>query len=219
MINACFLSEFAMVQEFEETFEKLYSDLFSRVLEFDSENGIADIVLYKKKKNWEHSSTLGMINPRWAYTLRSLPYRKYFTIEEFQALTRTSSRSAKSTLTMFKEAGYCDISNLSKKWIKHKQPMLLTNNVVAIEAKLSDWKRAVKQARRYQDYANESWVLLEDKSKRAALKNIQYFEKANIGLATINIEGDIERHWSPSSQAPRSEFALWYMNAKLARDF
>ena len=218
-MSACFLSEFDMVQQFEETVDTYYPGLFSRTLEFDSENGIADIVLYKVNTNYEAHVGLSEINPRWALTLRKLPYRKYFYLEEFQELTRCSRSSARKAIESFCRAGYCEESVISEKWIKFRQPSLILKDVVAIEAKLSNWKRALQQARRYLDYANQSWVLIEEKSQKAAEANKFHFVNANIGLASISVEGNIQLLHHPEKSQPRSEFAQWYMNAKIASHF
>jgi len=217
-MDACFLSEFDMVRQFEDTVDKYYPELFSRTLEFDSENGIADIVLYKKKKNFQAHVELSEINPRWAFTLKSLPYRRYFSLEDFQRLTRCSSKSAKEAMISFCAANYCEQSTVSGKWIKFRQPSLILKDVIAIEAKLKDWKRALRQARRYLDYANQSWVLIEDKSKSVAIKNIEKFYRSNIGLASISVSGEVQFLLHPQSRSPRSEFAQWYINAKLAKN-
>lgn len=217
-MEACFLSEFAMVRQFEETVDAYFADLFSRTLEFDSENGIADIVLYKKRKNYQSHLSLAQIDPRWSLTLKSLPYRRYFSLEDLQSLTRCSISSARKALESFCKADYCEKSAISGKWIKHRQPSLILKDVVAIEAKLRDWKRALHQARRYHDYANQSWVLIEEKYQKAALRNVNHFLKANIGLASISVRGEIQLLQHPAKNLPRSEFAQWYMNAKIARD-
>lgn len=72
----------------------------------------------------------------------------------------------------------------------------------AIEAKLRDWKRALKQAYRYKWFAEYSFVVMDAHYSNPAIKNIDVFEKYNVGLATISTEGKLIRYFSPKLQQP-----------------
>ncbi len=72
----------------------------------------------------------------------------------------------------------------------------------AIEAKLKDWKRALKQAYRYKWFAEYSYVVMDEYFSSSAIKNIDSFEKYNVGLATITTDGILKRHYTPKRQKP-----------------
>lgn len=58
--------------------------------------------------------------------------------------------------------------------------------IIAIEAKLTDWKKALKQAKSYYEYADESYVLLPEENAEPALQSQDCFESNGIGLIIAN---------------------------------
>ena len=77
--------------------------------------------------------------------------------------------------------------------------------VFAFEFKLSNWKRALKQAFRYRSFAHYSYVLMDQDFVNPALNNIDEFKRTNIGLMTIDIEGNITVYFQPNFEQPYSE--------------
>ncbi len=64
----------------------------------------------------------------------------------------------------------------------------LPTQTVAFEAKLKDWKGAIKQAKNYRRFSHSSWVVMPEKFiDHEAL--ISGCEDANIGLAVLGING------------------------------
>ena len=57
--------------------------------------------------------------------------------------------------------------------------------IIAIEAKLTKWKDALRQAIEYRRYADESYVLLPEIHARPALKSQNEFEAEGIGLLIL----------------------------------
>lgn len=67
--------------------------------------------------------------------------------------------------------------------------------VIAIEAKLSDWKNAAHQAYKSHCFANKSYILLPEEVIAVAFKRIEEIYKRRIGILTIknnNIEVVVE---------------------------
>jgi hypothetical protein len=77
-------------------------------------------------------------------------------------------------------------------------------HVIAIELKLSSWKRAITQAFKYQSFAWESYVVLDEKFANRAVSNLPLFKKHNIGLATYNIYGEFKIIHKPEIRKPYS---------------
>jgi hypothetical protein len=215
-MGAAFATEHELVRCFESVaVERLPK--FSRMVEVDSKNGIADVVFFELNSNRKQDLALGYVDPRWAYALRAIQYRKFFTTEQFATWACVSTKTAAQVLWAYVAAGYCEHCPSSNRWIKRKQPRLLAKKIFAVEAKLRDWRRALEQARRYREYAHQSWVLLDKNHIRPALKNTDAFERANVGLAMISVDGEVERLSLPKETAPSSDMARWYVNAKLAQ--
>jgi len=212
-------NRFATENQLVELFEAVAPILnkgFESVLEFESSNGIADIAFYKLRKDWQSNSKLGEIHPRWVYALTQLPYRKKFSTSEFAKLTGVTKQTVLNVLKSYESAGYCEKTSPSD-WIKNKQPKLVANKVYAVEAKLKDWKRALKQAFRYKDYANRSWVVMDERNINPARKNLSMFQTLGVGLASISTEGQLQKLWVPEEEIPKLPVSQWYANALIAR--
>lgn len=78
--------------------------------------------------------------------------------------------------------------------------------VIAIEFKLSNWRRALLQAFRYRNFANESYVILDRAHAARAIDTVKEFREANIGLITINTDGVVEAIHYPEPTIPFSEY-------------
>lgn len=77
--------------------------------------------------------------------------------------------------------------------------------LIAIEFKLKNWNRALKQAFRYRNFANEVYVILDKEQSNSALANIDLFKRANIGLITYDINDTIEVFNFPIPGTPFSD--------------
>jgi hypothetical protein len=60
-----------------------------------------------------------------------------------------------------------------------------SGELIAIEAKLKNWKTALHQAYKSTSFAHYSYVLLPPESIKIAIKNKDEFKKRNVGLLTI----------------------------------
>ena len=78
-------------------------------------------------------------------------------------------------------------------------------SIIAIELKLSNWKRAFEQAFRYRSFANYSFVVLDNSMINPAKKNIDQFQKKNIGLLGLDNSGNIYDYYLPKNKKPYSE--------------
>lgn len=64
-----------------------------------------------------------------------------------------------------------------------------TSNIVAIEAKVKDWKSGIRQAMRYKEYADYSYLAIYESNVKTCLANIAVFENLGIGLIGVSNEG------------------------------
>ena len=72
-------------------------------------------------------------------------------------------------------------------------------DVIAIEAKLKDWKRGLYQAYRYRFYADKSYLAIYTKAIATPLKNLDEFKKYNVGLIEVKDSG-IKVHFNPKKE-------------------
>jgi hypothetical protein len=79
-----------------------------------------------------------------------------------------------------------------------------TGHVVAMELKLSAWKKALVQAFRYRSFAWESYVVLDACRANVARSKLDEFRKRNIGLATYSSCCEFVVHCRPSIRRPYS---------------
>lgn len=209
-----FESEDSLVNEFKnitktKNIKPRSRKKFGLVTELESGNGIADIVVFKLRSNWKEYSGISTLNPRWTSILISLPYRKVFTINDFIKIACCSNQTAEKILKAFEQSNF--IIKAKHGWLKIKQPRPPINTIYAIEAKIKDWKRALYQASRYKEFANQSWVLLDNHYCRPALDNLGEFKKRNIGLLTIDAESNINVIVESLTQMPNVDYRYWYV--------
>ena len=184
--------------------------------EFDCSAGRADVVYFKLRRDWQKSVRYGKLPARWVYALRMLPYRTTFSADAFGRLAGVTKKTAIQILREYEKGGYCEIASAKGFWRKVAQPSPIVSEIVAVEAKLRDWQRALSQACRYLDYANEAWVALDADRASSAVKSLDRFKKMNVGLYSMDKSGRRKVHFRPSRGNPKSALRFWEANAIIA---
>ncbi|WP_421908260.1 hypothetical protein [Methanolacinia petrolearia] len=77
-------------------------------------------------------------------------------------------------------------------------------NTCAYEAKLKNWKRALFQAFRYKAFVKVSYVIMDHDHINPALSNMEKFRNSNVGLLSIDNDGEIFSHYIPFEERPYS---------------
>ena len=77
--------------------------------------------------------------------------------------------------------------------------------VITVEFKLSNWRRAIHQAFRHRNFGNEAYVILDQARSQTAIRNLEIFKKANVGLITVDAEGRLRTWYSPEPGLPFSK--------------
>lgn len=210
-----FGSEKRLVRMLESSILKSRSNI---IKEFDSSNGIADIITFELRSDWKKNISLGKVPPSWAYALSQLPYRKKISPDAFAKEAGVTRKSALIYLNRFEKAGYCKKNEKTGSWVKIKQPRPIVKKIYAFEAKLRDWNRALSQACRYLEYSHQSWVVIDDINIKSAIANISKFKLYNIGLVSLRSDGVIIKHFVPAQlNLPKSHLRFWYANSKIAK--
>lgn len=210
-----FLTEYQLVDSFQSISKSKYN--LECTLEVVSDNGIADAVLFNRIPASPKRGDLSLINPRLAYALHTLPLNEFFSVSDFSNLIGSSKKTAQEALYSFMAAGFCDFLAEEKKWVKKVEPQKIADELIAVEAKLKDWRKALKQAYRYLDYADQTWVLLDEKHVNPAVKNIDSFKRLRVGLASISTDGDLKIIFFPEKTKARFETSIWAANTNIAK--
>ncbi|MEL7049496.1 MAG: MarR family transcriptional regulator, partial [Pseudomonadota bacterium] len=82
-----------------------------------------------------------------------------------------------------------------------KTPRVL---IWSFEGKLRNWQRALYQATRYRAFSHRSFVVMPEQCIAPALKNLDRFKRAKIGLIGVDDDGNITVHSRPPHRVPRS---------------
>ncbi len=177
--------------------------------EFDSGYGIADIVLGSFTPNLSKRSLRTPIDSNWAVILADILIDEPFTVSEFANRYGVTEKTAQEKINQFVAAGF--LKKKEKYYRKCNDYKIAVDTSIAIEAKLKNWKQALKQARRYQRFANYSYVLLDSRFSSPAIKNIHLFHRHNIGLILMNSNTPTIHH-SPRQINVRENHYFYKLN-------
>lgn len=98
--------------------------------------------------------------------------------------------------------GYFGIPDLMIFDVKNDTSIASLGKAVAIELKLSDWRRALEQAYRYKAFADLSLVIIDAAKIKPALCQLGYFKKSRIGLVSYSVEDVFEEIYIPPFETP-----------------
>ena len=93
--------------------------------------------------------------------------------------------------------------------------------VVAVEAKLKNWRQAIQQAYRDRLFADRVYVALPDRFASGAIENLSEFRRASIGLIVLTDEEAKIYHHPPINRQRSSFHTLSVktsLSAAIARD-
>lgn len=197
-----FQTEIKLVNILEKTLKNVYRKEYVEIFkEVSLGYGIADIVISKLIKPREELKSSKFILNNCDINIYNL-IRKTgkISFDTIIDTTRSSKKEISNSLEKLIANKYVKIKG-SSLYIDENYELPFKANF-AIEAKLKDWKKALKQAYRYKWFAEYSYVVLDSYYSNNAIKNIDLFEKYNVGLATITTDGKLIRHFSPKRQQP-----------------
>ena len=199
----------------KSTLEKSMSPFFL-VEEFDSHCGIADLVVGTCLPLEPQELSRKTINWNWVRPIFDLTEDQEIEMDGFMQTYGISKTTARVRLKEYSDAGF--LKKISRGQYKVvREYKLVTENIISIEAKLKNWQRALHQAIRYKRFSNKSYVLLDKKSIRPALKNIHTFQKRNIGLMSMDNDG-YTIHLSPKAKDAPQTHSFFRLN-EAAFDF
>ncbi|MCP4135304.1 MAG: hypothetical protein GY754_30325 [bacterium] len=189
---------FLTEKELVSAFNRLYTQFLKEILdsdpyhaflinEYDSKNGIADIVLGTYNPLIKKEKKRMLIDLNWLGPLKKAKIGSIKTIKDFSGRHNISRKLASHCLNSYTEAGFFKRIDKSS-FEKSKDYSVFLQEIISIEAKLKDWKSALRQAYRYKEFSNMSFVLLDENHSKKAVESPKEFKRYNIGLITMKDE-------------------------------
>ncbi|MEO5498934.1 MAG: hypothetical protein ABIR46_00375 [Candidatus Saccharimonadales bacterium] len=177
------ISEFEMVSWLAEGLKgEFKTDVFVR--EFAAGYGIADLVFAKSFKYKSNQLDRKPISNYYALLLYlGLEDEQPFKLNDARLNTKASDSTTQAAIAYLLKDGY--VQQIEKGvYIKSYAIERLSLKLVAIEAKLRDWKSGILQARRYKSFTDESYLALLSRYE----KNVDYelLDTHDIGLILVD---------------------------------
>jgi hypothetical protein len=184
-------------------------------LEVDAGVGVADLVLTKRAaRSTESLRALGKVSPRLSVLLNPGVGDAIKTRAALATALGTSEDAAQRFIAQLSSLGLAKRSRDSLTITTIKT--LPFERLIAVEAKISDWRRVLVQAYRNLQFADESWVVLDHAFIRPALAQLERFKVSGVGLASMDRQGGLFIHYAATSQGPMSLGKRWQAQAVLA---
>lgn len=187
---------FEREEELVEAFENKTAIFLEKILrksvtrhfvlsEFDSYMGVADLIIGTYRPYLSRKTVRESVNLNWLIPLLNFEKGQTIYLDEFLSSYSLSNRIGQKQLQEYVLAGFL-LKLAPRKFEVLQEYKFITDEVIAIEAKLRDWKKALLQANRYKRFSDFSFVLLDEVYASPALANLAVFENQNIGLVTMN---------------------------------
>lgn len=191
-----------LVNELVKILQEDY-DIKYVVRELQNGKNIADVV-YSKELQRDFAIFDEYIDSY--YYFNEIITNKKKNIDELNIQNKNLLRRFKKFLKKLEKAGYITIDNNKIHIIKKVD--LASKNVVAIEAKLSDWKSGLNQAITYKQYSDYVYVAIDECVYKKI--NIKQFEDNNVGLILVG-KGHIKKVFIPKKEKDFNVDIKYYM--------
>lgn len=123
-----------------------------------------------------------------------------------------SERTVSKTVNKLIESG---LAHLSSHRIVLKNSAFFIRKIISVEAKVHDWRNAIMQAERNQNFSSHSYVLLPEEKINSSLLDGWNF---STGLLTYSKGKPIVKRRAQKNRIPGSYFS-WMLNEYLGRQF
>lgn len=173
-----FTSEKVLVDKLVIDLQEKYDTQYI-VRELRGGNNIADIV-YTTDLNRDSIVFSEYFNAY--YYFNGIYNKKSVAIKEIQISNPMIDKKFHNFLHKLEEMGYVRIDSNYITSIKNIDAV--TKNLIAVEAKLSDWKAGLEQATRYKQYANEVYIAISSEHINKVDKDL--LRDMNIGLMSVS---------------------------------
>lgn len=160
-------------------------------------SGIVDIIGGRVERKPVHTDEDHRIFGIDACVLSSLYYKQRLKLETIVRRADLDHDIVQASMERLCRLGY---SVQSGNCYLRSRPFIA--DIVSIEGKRKDWKRALQQAYRNKLFSTRSFVAMDARHARPALRNIQKFQSAEVGLAIVFSNGEIATVYTPPYRKP-----------------
>jgi hypothetical protein len=209
-----FATEAALVETLATEIRRGCPQGWSLLREMDAGVGVVDLVLTSKPKAVADLRLLRRVPTRLAPLFAPTTARRVRSIQDFMASTGMSRPAALRVLGDLALLGLVQRDGETVQL--HAASDAPFKHVVAIEAKLYDWGRALTQAYRNRQFATQSWVVL-DAHYPVSKGAIAAYRQAGVGLAACSTTGQLRFYVKARTVRPVSLQRLWIAQAVIAR--
>lgn len=150
--------------------------------ELQSGNNIADVV-FSESIDRNYILFDNYINSY--YYVKNIYNKHKIRLNNLEICNPKNEKEFKQFLKVLEKQGYIKV--IDDKIEVIKKINLVTKNLVAVEAKLFDWKSGIKQAIRYKEFSNKVYVAIEETQLEKVDRDT--FRRENIGLMTVSKSG------------------------------
>lgn len=181
--------------------------------EFRSQYGIPDLLFYNFDNSVVDTRMQNQLEPVLSKeiikTLLLIQGKKKITLSYLQENLPFNKEVIKNKVVKYLlHNNYLNrsLNNYEAYWVGSNVYKSCMNNMFAIEAKISNWRRGFYQAYRYKWFSHYSFLALHNSFIIPALNNLKLFEQYNIGLMSIDTnERDIKVFYKPKQEKPYSK--------------
>ena len=161
-----------------------------------AKNIIRDVVLFDEYSNARHY-------------FEKIYGRKIVSINKLKELTSTDYVKFNKFLHYISNQGYLEFNN--QRILNVRKIEKATDTLVAIEAKLTDWRTGIVQAKRYKQYADKVYVAIPAELK--SIVDIDLFKRENVGLILVS-KKESKIYIKCRKEAPQNKDIKYYMEDK-----
>ena len=195
---------------------------FNVFLEYESTNGVADIVLAQFDDSAVRLRAGGVLSGTYCdrvdiAVLLGLEEEREQTPEDIAQSSALSTSTVTSRLRSLAARGVATRTE-SHRWLRCGPFPCRLAEAIAVELKLSDWRRALDQAARYRAFADRTVVVISDRHRRAASKKADAFAFNRVGLMALSVWAQAEMIIEPEVIPPFDPVARFVAGERLWRD-
>ncbi|RYF28869.1 MAG: hypothetical protein EOO17_03830 [Chloroflexi bacterium] len=176
--------------------------------EFSAGTGISDLTVFSIDKRILKERRTKIGRPLTARNqikvLTAILSKEDNSLDSLKARTKLSIPTIKKVIDSLKNAGVVT-ENDGMYSTDYNLKSATSENIIAIEAKVKDWKSGLQQAMRYKEYADYSYLAIYEANINSCLKNIKTFEQLGIGIIGVYDEGVTVHLKAKQSDMTKSE--------------
>lgn len=170
------------------------ADQFTALYEVPTATGVPDLVLVRFNAgviDRREADGLGPVTDATeCAVLSALRAGPSTAAETASAVGMTVRHVAGTVLPGLADRGF--VSATCGVWSCNRGLRAVTDGIVAVEAKRSQWQRASSQARRYCNFANESFVVIDALHRRRVEPWAARLAASGIGVAVAGVDGSVD---------------------------